>query len=278
MSRTDQWMPFYIGDYLGDTSHLRMAEHGAYVLLLMHYWRTGPLPDDDRALAAIARATPTEWRQVSTAVRQFFTAGDGKLYQKRAEAEKARVAGLSTKRKSAAKARWIKPEGDASAYANGMQTGCKPGAGNEDLHPVCTTQPQPQKDSSSLRSGAEAAPALPMELPPDRPKPIRSLVYSDGLPIIRGLTGQSEAQARTLIGRLLRECQDDCARLHTALREAHDLKPADPVAWLFGAVKRRGGAGPPVERTAWIRDAMAREVAQSREANGTQHRPPVAVI
>ena len=58
MSRTDTWMPLYIGDYLADTTHLSMAEHGAYLLLIMTYWRTGPLPDNDKALANMPRPFP----------------------------------------------------------------------------------------------------------------------------------------------------------------------------------------------------------------------------
>ncbi len=39
-------MPFYIGDYLADTLGLSLAEHGAYFLSILAYWRKGgPLSD-----------------------------------------------------------------------------------------------------------------------------------------------------------------------------------------------------------------------------------------
>jgi hypothetical protein len=56
------------------------------------------------------------------------------------------------------------------------------------------------------------------------------------LPILRGLIGRSENQARALLGRLLKLAGDDCAHMLQKLREAKDLRPAEPIAWLNRAV------------------------------------------
>ena len=85
---SDHYLKLYVGDYLADTGHLSTVEHGAYLLLLMHSWRTGPLPDDDARLAAIARMSRPEWRRVADVIRAFFTSTDAGLIQRRLERER----------------------------------------------------------------------------------------------------------------------------------------------------------------------------------------------
>ena len=68
-------MPIHIGDYMRDTGHLRAAQHGAYLLLLFHYWSTGKLPHDDDQLAAIARMSRTEWKRTRPILECFFDDG-----------------------------------------------------------------------------------------------------------------------------------------------------------------------------------------------------------
>lgn len=68
------WMPLYIADYLADTAHLTAAEHGAYLLLIMHYWRVGKLPTEDSQLARIARMNPREWAKSRDTIAAFFDA------------------------------------------------------------------------------------------------------------------------------------------------------------------------------------------------------------
>jgi uncharacterized protein YdaU (DUF1376 family) len=68
-------MPLYIGDYRADTTHLNAAQHGAYLLLIMHFWQQAGLPDDHEQLARIACMSNTEWRKYRPVIRAFFGEG-----------------------------------------------------------------------------------------------------------------------------------------------------------------------------------------------------------
>ncbi len=89
------WMPLYVGDYLGDTGHLTTAQHGAYLLLMMHYWRKGELPDDDRQLSKITKLPLRTWCEYRTTLQDFFYEG---WKHKRIDAELAKMLRVSQKR------------------------------------------------------------------------------------------------------------------------------------------------------------------------------------
>jgi uncharacterized protein YdaU (DUF1376 family) len=89
------WMPLYVGDYLGDTGHLTTAQHGAYLLLMMHYWRKGELPDDDRQLSKITKLPLKTWCEYRPTLQDFFYEG---WKHKRIDAELARMMRVSEKR------------------------------------------------------------------------------------------------------------------------------------------------------------------------------------
>lgn len=143
------WMPLDIGDYLEDTGHLTTVQHGAYMLLIMEYWKRGGLPDDDRKLAAFARMTPEQWTEHRDTIADFFQPG---WKHKRIDAEMAKADEIIEKRRAAADARHGRSKSNASAVhvhsksnADGPYTGALP----------LTTEP-----SSSLRSD-DSAPAKP---------------------------------------------------------------------------------------------------------------------
>jgi len=89
------WMSLYVGDYLGDTGHLTTTQHGAYLLLMMHYWRKGELPGDDRQLCKIAKLPLKTWNEYRATLLDFFHDG---WKHKRIDAELERMMRVSAKR------------------------------------------------------------------------------------------------------------------------------------------------------------------------------------
>lgn len=87
------WYPFYVGDYDRKTAHLSMLEHGAYRLLLDHYYATRqPLPDNPKELYRICRAhTPSERKAVLSATEKFFTKNGDCLRSKKCDREIAKM-------------------------------------------------------------------------------------------------------------------------------------------------------------------------------------------
>jgi uncharacterized protein YdaU (DUF1376 family) len=161
MSTKDIWMPVYIGDYLSDTQLLTTEQHGAYLLLIMAYWKNKkPLPDDDKVLRSIARLEQKQWKSCRAVLEPFFTVCDGFWHHKRIEAELERASLLqekaSERAQKAATIRWgrerQKPENDAPSIAPSMpralpehmQMQCK---SQSQLHSP-KTMPVPRKDSS----------------------------------------------------------------------------------------------------------------------------------
>ena len=45
---------------------------GALLLLKMHQWRIGPIPDDDVALARITATSPAEWKKLRKSIEPLF--------------------------------------------------------------------------------------------------------------------------------------------------------------------------------------------------------------
>ena len=92
------WMPLYVADYLADTGHLSCEEHGAYLLLIMHYWRNGGLPTEDAELARICRLPLRKWAKLRETLARFF---HDDWRHKRVDKELANAAATMKKRSAA---------------------------------------------------------------------------------------------------------------------------------------------------------------------------------
>jgi len=142
-----QWMPMYWGDYARDTGHLSTIEHGAYLLLIVHYWSTGrALADSDTLFANVTRLTLKRWRKMRPTIEQLFQRRDGRWYHKRVERE---LSGARRMQRNASKPDEFVPQKSERNQRNGP---AQP-----------QPQPQPQSDSkysptTHAHSGAARGP------------------------------------------------------------------------------------------------------------------------
>lgn len=195
---TQPWMPLYVADYLADTRRLSTLEHGAYLLLIMDYWRNGGLPADDRDLARIAGLSAKAWSAMRAKIAALFQDG---WRHKRIDAEMAKAVAKSSTAKAAVDERWRR---ERERNANEQS----------DAHTnvlLSQSESQPEKENAS-RSSSDAE---------DPPKPRRQKSESDerlldritdlwnawaaprGSPQIAHLTGQRAIHCRRRIAELM---------------------------------------------------------------------------
>ncbi len=156
-------MPLYIGDYLADTMHLSHSQHGIYMLLIMAYWRNGgPLSADMAQLSAIARCSPHVFAKNWQIIEKFFSKKEGKIFQKRIDAEIAAATTKTEERSRSgsegARQRWAKPDGSAIVLpmANAWQNDAPlpsplPERSKEDF---IEKSPLPRKPASAAERGS----------------------------------------------------------------------------------------------------------------------------
>lgn len=257
--KTDAWMPLWIGAYLADTMHLTTVQHGAYLLLLMAYWRDrAPLPDDDDHLRTITKTERAEWKRMRPVLAKFFRVEGGVWWHKRVEKEIEHANGRSEKAKEkaskAAEARWEKAGKRSSSNAPSNAPSIP-----QAMHKECPT-PSPTPKTIGNQSASVDQPPL-ADPPPAAADPIHSraieltallrkrgaaLQASD--PRVRGWAenGVTDAQALTAL---------DTAQE----RRAEQANPQPINAGYLDAILRDAGAKQTKRRT--IHDDRADTIA-----------------
>lgn len=175
------WMPLYIADYLADTAHLRVEEHGSYLLLIMHYWRTGGLPNDDAALARISRMTRFEWKKAKPAIAMLFQEG---WKHKRIEfelTENARIsaAGHIGGKASAEARRKNKEKQNQTLNLTTVEKSLNDHSNDQPTKPQAL-QPQPQSPLKEVSKRADAASAQVSLISPEATAIERELILIVG--------------------------------------------------------------------------------------------------
>lgn len=163
--KADVWMPLYIGDYLADTNRLTTEQHGAYLLLIMDYWRNGPPPDDEEILQNVTRLSKFLWKKHGPVLQKFFTVENGVWRHKRIDEEMAGAssgkAAASEKARIAANARWSKNDApsNAQAHAPEMLEEC-PSPSPSPISKTEGTKPAPVEPASGRAKPADLTTAM----------------------------------------------------------------------------------------------------------------------
>jgi len=145
------WSPFYWADYVADTSQLSLVEHGAYFMLMAHYYNTRkPLPANASILHRVCRATTDAEQEAVAVILTAYFRRDGEFYyHNRIDKELAKSLQISEVRRNAAHKRYV-----AKAHAKDMQK-------QVHLH----TQSQSQSQEPNTKAKATSAFDLPEWVP-----------------------------------------------------------------------------------------------------------------
>lgn len=105
----------HIGDYLKDTAHLSLLEHGVYTRLLdVYYTREGAIPSKD-VMRLVGARTKDEKAAVQTVLSEFFVMEEGGDWvQPRCEREIRRYQDKCAKARASINARWDKSKNERS--------------------------------------------------------------------------------------------------------------------------------------------------------------------
>ena len=144
----------HIGDYLKDTAHLSLLEHGIYTRLLdVYYTRESAIPDDQAARLIGARAKE-EREALQAVLSEFFTLDATGWIQRRCESEIQRYQGKQAKAKASADARWSAQRTQSERNAN---------ASSE--HDAPDMQTQSERNANGMPHAQRRAPVPSLQTP-----------------------------------------------------------------------------------------------------------------
>lgn len=210
----------HIGDYLKDTAHLSLLEHGVYSRLLdVYYTRESGIPVSECGRLVGAKSKD-ERSALGVVLAEFFVVEDGILKQARCDLEIARFQDKQRKAKASADARWAHTERNANASPNAMRTHSE---GNAPSLQTPDPDPTPEKRTEAIASAA-------LTVVDDR----KDAIFALGLPMLT-TAGVDEKQARAFLG-FLRKHNTDAAVVE-ALKRCSIERALQPIPFLQACLK-----------------------------------------
>lgn len=241
------WYPKDVIAYRLDTRHLTTLEDGAYNLLIDEYMITRqPLPDDDRALARIAKMNMSDWLVMAPTIRAFFKGRGGVLTLKKCDAilnaQDNSSKRLSENAKKAAVIRWAAIKALDAAGMQPAQSTYADGVLGDARERETLREDPVAKATDAVAS--QAAPKIDPPPPPENGHAVddlseQDLVWKDGLQWLARAEGKSESALRSMVGRWCKIY--GAAHVLGAMTEVRSQSPpiVGPVAWIEATLAQR---------------------------------------
>lgn len=219
------WYRWFPSLYAGDTLHLTLEQDAIYRRLIDWYQiNRRPIPDNDQAIANVARVHIETWLKNAETIRQFFKKRGGNLHLKRCDAELDRqdqkIKTLSEIGRKGAEARHKK--------TNDLRGGGMPsGKAQAQAHDVQDVDVEIDVEDS----GAKA--------PASRPLDAKGNLFRSGKAFLTQ-HGITEKQAGALLGKWRRDHGDGA--VIDALGRADAEACSEPVAFIEAILRGKNGA------------------------------------
>ena len=224
------YMKMFWSDYLTDTAHMTLEEHGLYLLMIAAYWnRGGALPSDPVEIARIVNKDPRQVRRLLRGLLRHFSEKSGTLLHKRVEQElenarakslKARKAGIaSADSRSQRSLNVLEPER--------KRLSTPPSTSETLSSPLPLGQPQSHQRPADRRSLADLE-------PPGGDWGV--LVWEHGLRMLTDRGALTVTGARKLLGKWQRDLNGDKRSLWRMFIQCDQQGAFDPQAYIAKAV------------------------------------------
>lgn len=225
----------YIGDYQRDTGTLSIAEHGAYFLMLQHYYATEAELPKGRELYRLLRCESKVDRDaVDVVLAKFWCETETGYTNDRAIKEIRKADHQRTVNQEIGK-RGGRPKqtGHITESVSRKQTESKTESVSEsDSKPEPNRNPNQTPDTRQRHSEAIASGGKPPTMTADE------IIFGYGVPLLTN-AGIAEKQARSFLGGLRKEHGDGV--VIDKLRDCMRARPLQPLEWLAAALPPGGG-------------------------------------
>lgn len=227
--------PHHIGDYLKDTAHLSLLEHGCYRRMLdVYYSREKPFSDAGEACKLIGARTAQERAAVNAVLSDYFSQEADGFHQKRCDEElKAYSAKATANRENGKKGGRPVTHNEPTKNPNGFDSLTQKNL-NQNQEPITKNQ-EPLTKGKDKTAVAGAT----------RGDPVKEEIWKTGRAILEG-QGSSTQAAGAFLGKLCKEYGQ--ILVLDALRDCKRVTPAEAKAWLAARCQERRKGGTLEER------------------------------